>query len=58
MSNIQRRPNGRWRARYRAPNGKEHATKAEAQRWLDEQASGLVTGRWLGPALAIDMGEG
>lgn len=46
MANIQRRPDGRWRARYRDDAGREHARhfdrKTDAQRWLKEavQADG------------------
>lgn len=39
--NIQKRPNGSWRARIRDDDGKEvashHRTKAEAEDWLDEK---------------------
>lgn len=42
-----------WRARYRDAAGKEHAAhfarRADAQRWLDEQTAGLVTGQWADP---------
>lgn len=53
MSNIVKRPNGKWRARYRDADGKEHAKhfdrKVDGQRWLDEQTAGLVTGQWVDP---------
>jgi integrase len=53
MASIQRRPNGKWRARYRDGAGREHARhferKADAQAWLDEETAKLVTGRWLDP---------
>lgn len=43
-----------WRARYRDHAGKEHTkhekTKRAAQRWLDEQTAGLVTGQWADPS--------
>ncbi len=53
MANIAKRPNGRWRARYRDPDGKEHARhfdrKIDAQRWLDEVTASLVTGQYVDP---------
>ena len=53
MSSIARRPDGRWRARYRYPAGKEHARhfgrKADAQRWLDEVTTSVVTGQYVDP---------
>src|SRR6202022_4525901 len=43
MASIKKRPDGRWRARYRDDDGKEHAhhapTRAAAQRWLDGQTA-------------------
>jgi integrase len=54
MASIAKRPNGQWRARYRDAAGKEHAQhfgrKVDAQRWLDEQVTALVTGQWVDPA--------
>lgn len=51
--NIARRTDGRWRARYRDDTGKEHARhfqrKIDAQRWLDEIASSVVTGHYIDP---------
>ena len=53
MSSIQKRDNGRWRARYRDVAGKEHARhfdrKADAQRWLDEVTATVVTGTYVDP---------
>ncbi|MCC5949298.1 MAG: site-specific integrase [Nitriliruptoraceae bacterium] len=53
MASIKKRPNGRWRARYRDPAGKEHARhfdrKADAQRWLDETTASVVTGQYVAP---------
>jgi integrase len=52
--NIAKRPNGKWRARYRDDLGKEHAAhfdkKPAAQRWLDEQTTARVTGTQIDPA--------
>lgn len=54
MASIKRRENGRWRARYRDHDGKEHARhfarKIDAQRWLDGETVKLRTGRWVDPS--------
>ena len=51
--NVQRRPNGKWRARYRDPSHKEHARhfdrKIDAVRWLAAQEVALARGEWLDP---------
>ncbi len=56
MASISKRPDGRWRARYRDPAGKEHARhfhrKVDAQRWLDETTTALVTGVYVDPKTA------
>ena len=56
MANIQKRPDGRWRARYRDANGKEHAEhfdrKVDAQRWVDEVTASIVTGQYVDPRAA------
>jgi len=62
MASIKRRPDGKWRARYRDANNKEYAqhpaTKPAGQRWLDEQTAALVTGTHLSPkAGSITLGE-
>ena len=53
MASIQRRKDGKWRARYRDPDGREHARhfdrKGDAQRWLDETTTDLLTGRYVDP---------
>ena len=53
VSSIAKRPNGRWRARYRDASGKEHSRhfrrKIDAQRWLDEVTASLVTGQYVDP---------
>ncbi|MFJ6695567.1 tyrosine-type recombinase/integrase [Streptomyces sp. NPDC091272] len=53
MANIQKRDNGKWRARYRDLDGKEHARhfdrKVDAQRWIDEVTASLVTGQYVDP---------
>ncbi|HMQ26261.1 MAG TPA: site-specific integrase [Acidimicrobiales bacterium] len=51
---IAKRPNGKYRARYRDAEGKEHAAhfdrKLDAQRWLDRQRGEVVQGTWVDPA--------
>lgn len=53
MASIQKRPDGKWRARYRDEAGKEHARhfprRVDAQRWLDEVAAAVVTGLYVDP---------
>lgn len=51
--NIAKRPNGRWRARYRDGAGKEHArhftTKKAAAHWLNEITAAMTTGAYVAP---------
>lgn len=53
MASIQKRPDGRWRARYRDAGGREHARhferKVDGQRWLDETTAAVVTGQYVDP---------
>lgn len=53
MASVQKRPDGRWRARYRDDTGREHARhfdrKIDAQRWLDEVTASVVTGTYVDP---------
>lgn len=53
MASIGKRPDGRWRARYRDDTGKEHARhfarKVDAQRWIDETTAAVVTGTYVDP---------
>lgn len=53
MGSIKQRDDGVWRARYRDDAGKEHARhfplKRDAQRWLDEVATAVVTGQYVDP---------
>ena len=48
MGNTAKRPDGRWRARYRDGANKEHARhfdrKIDAQRWLDKITAAQVRG--------------
>lgn len=58
-SNIAKRPNGRWRARYRDDTGREHARhferKVDAQAWLDEQTARIVRGEWADPRAGREL---
>ena len=53
MASIKRREDGKWRARYRDPDGKEparhFARKVDAERWLDGVRGELVTGAYIDP---------
>jgi len=53
MASIKKRDNGQWRARYRDGAGREHARhfarKVDAQRWLDDVSSAVVTGTYTDP---------
>ncbi len=56
MASIAKRPDGIYRARYRDDSGKEHARhfnrKTDAQRWIDEETSKIITGTWVEPSKA------
>jgi integrase len=53
VASISKRPDGKYRARYRDPSGKEHAahftTRTKAQRWLDEETAKIITGTYVDP---------
>lgn len=56
MGTIDKRAErGRWRARYRGPDGHEHSQtfglKVEAQRWLKDQETSMAQSRWVNPSL-------
>lgn len=50
---IARRPHGRWRARYRDENGREHsrhfARRVDAAAWLDDVTGSIVAGTYVDP---------
>lgn len=56
MGSVQKRSDGKWRARYRDAAGKEHARhfgrKLDAQRWVESQETAKSRGDWIDPALA------
>lgn len=53
MASIAKRPDGQYRARYRGPDGREHAKhfarRVDAQRWLDQQTAAMITGQYCDP---------
>ncbi|MFC5337536.1 site-specific integrase [Leucobacter denitrificans] len=53
MASITKRPNGKYRARYRDPDGKEHARhftrKIDAQQWIKEVDASILTGQYVDP---------
>lgn len=55
MASIKKRDDGRWRARYRGPDGRERAKhfdrKVDAEAWVTEQESAKLRGSWRDPAL-------
>ncbi|WP_166390254.1 tyrosine-type recombinase/integrase [Nocardioides ochotonae] len=62
MASVKKRPDGKWRARYRDGGGKEHAKhflrRVDAQAWLDEQTAKLVVGNHIAPRTAkTTLGE-
>ncbi len=55
MGSVDRRPNGRWRARYRDPDGRMRSQtfdrKGDAERFLQRNGAELQRGEWIDPAL-------
>ena len=53
MASVARRPDGRWRARYRDGDGREHAQhferKIDAERWVAAQRVSVDTGQHVDP---------
>ena len=53
MASITRRPDGKWRARYRDAARQEHSRhfdrKVDAQAWLNEINASVLTGRYVNP---------
>jgi len=54
VTSIAKRPDNRWRARYRDATGKEHARRfdrrVDAQRFLDNVTASVVRGDYVDPA--------
>ena len=57
MASIQKKPDGRWRGRYRDEAGNEHARHFARQRdakvWLDEVTTSVVSGTYVEPKIAL-----
>jgi hypothetical protein len=55
MGFIERRPNGRWRARYRDPDGRPRSQtfdrKGDAERFLQRNGTAIQRGEWIDPHL-------
>jgi len=55
MAHVEKRGQGRWRARYRAPDGRERSRtfdrKIDADRWLAGVEVSKARGEWLDPSL-------
>lgn len=59
---VQKRPDGKYRARYRDPAGRERARhfdrKIDADRWVAAKKTAVARGEWVDPALSdIAVGE-
>lgn len=59
MAHIEKRGPGRWRARYRGPDGRERSRtfdrKVDADRWLDQVRGDLARGTYIDPTEAKVM---
>ena len=62
MASIAKRPDGKYRARYRDHRGKEHARhfnrKVDAQNWLDKVTASKVRGDYVDPKDSATLFEG
>ena len=56
MASIQKRDDGKWRARYRDASHREHARhfsrKRDAEQWLASHEVAIARGEWVDPALS------
>lgn len=54
MAHVEKRGPGRWRARYRGPDGRERSQtferKVDAERWLAQVQADKARGQWVDPA--------
>ena len=55
MAFVEKRAPGRWRARYRGPDGRERSKtfgrRVDAEKWIVTQSADLVRGDWIDPQL-------
>lgn len=53
MGSVKQQPSGMWRARYRDPDGREHARhfrlRKDAQQWVSVNQTALGRGDWIDP---------
>jgi hypothetical protein len=53
MAHVEKRGKDRWRARYRAPDGRERsrtfARRSDADRFLSSVTSAVASGEWVDP---------
>jgi integrase len=53
VASVKKRPDGKWRARYRDEGGREHAKhfdrKVDGQKWLDQVTASVVRGDYVDP---------
>jgi integrase len=62
MAHVEKRGSGRWRARYRAPNGRERsktfARRVDAERFLATAEAAKLRGEWVAPERSrVTVGE-
>src|SRR6476660_8998506 len=62
MAHVEKRGPGRWRARYRGPDGRERShtfeRRMDAERWLVREQSARAKGEWVDPAVRrVTVGE-
>jgi integrase len=62
VAHVEKRGAGRWRARYRAPNGRERsrtfARRADAERFLANAEAAKLRGEWVAPERSrLTIGE-
>ncbi len=57
MASIGKRPDGRWRARYRGPDKRERSKhfdrKVDAEKWLAAMSVSKDRGEWVDPSLSV-----
>ncbi len=57
MASIGKRPDGRWRARYRGPDRRERSKhfgrKVDAEKWLAAMSVSRDRGEWVDPSLSV-----
>src|SRR5215207_6001558 len=59
---VEKRANGRWRARYRGPDGRERSKtfdrRVDADRWVAGVSFAIARGEWTDPARArVTVGD-